>query len=57
MSIDPTKGNSLLIFFNGSTEGVISEATIIGMIMLDADPVGMSKCLKGLFCFYGLVGS
>jgi hypothetical protein len=57
MSIDPTKGNSLLIFFNRSTEGVISEATIIGMIMLDADPVGMSKCLKGLFCFYGLVGS
>jgi len=56
MGVDPTKGKGLLVFLDGIAEGVIVEATVVGVIVLNADPVGVGECLKGLFRFDGFTG-
>jgi hypothetical protein len=51
VGIDPTKGNSLLVFLNGVAEGVVGESTVVGMVVANSDSVGVGECLKGLLHF------
>ncbi len=56
VGIDAAEGELLLCVMAGLLEGVVKEATVVAVVVLDLHTVFGSEGLKGEFGCYGLFG-
>ena len=57
MGVNATEGKLLVGFFDGASEGVILEATVVSVVSLDVDSMGARVGLEGMLGLHRVGGA